>query len=229
MSILNSTSPSKKYDDLGIYYRKSFLTQEEVDFLSNYCSSNYHEDEKYEVGFLESNFVKARQENWDQFKQIVSKITSLAKDVYASENIYVNLAQHIQINSSAPVSGLMATQAYRVKDTPDQNGIVVTKFMLPTLEGWNAVDASAASPAWCAIIGLSTDIFEEGGEVSVAGVSEKINSGDIILFRDDVAGSYAVSSFEHTPDINTPVGEVTPNTFKKLLDLTLTDTPEGYW
>lgn len=228
MSILNSTSPAQKYDNLGVYYRKNFLTQEEVDFLLEYSSNNEHDENQYHSGFTKAVFIKARENNWDQFKTIVSKIINSMKDVYASEAIHANLLKKISINTDSAVPEGMGDE-YVIKDSNDKNGIVVKKFMKPTLDGWTAEDAAEADPAWCVIIGLNTDRFELGGEINVGLVSEKINAGDVIWFKNDVSGSYSISSFEQSPDINTPEGSITTDTVKIILDLTLTDNPLGYW
>ncbi len=228
MSILNSTSPSKKYDDLGIYYRKNFLSQEEVEFISNYCSLNKLEDGKYESGYVKSNFIKSRQEGWDQFKSIISKITDTMKAVYATESIYVNTVKSLDVSNLDPV-GAPLSQAYLLKDTESDNGVIVKKFMLPTIDGWLATDAAEADPAWCVIVGLTTDNFEEGGQVNVSSVSEKINSGDVIWFKGDVAAEFSISSFNNSSVGGVSGGEVNPKTVKSVLDLTLTNNVQGYW
>lgn len=228
MAILDSTSPAKKYDHLGIYYRKNFLTQEEVNFLLEYSSNNEIAENQYHSGFTKAIFVKARENNWDQFKTIISKITNSMKLVYDSEAIYANLLKKISINTDSSVAAAIADE-YMIKDTNDRNGIVVKKFMKPTSDGWTAGDSAEADPAWCVIIGLNTDRFELGGEVNIGSVSEKINSGDVIWFKNDVSGSYSISSFEQSPDTNVPEGSVTTDTVKIILDLTLTDNPLGYW
>lgn len=228
MAILDSTSPAKKYDHLGIYYRKNFLTQEEVNFLLEYSSNNEIAENQYHSGFTKAIFVKARENNWDQFKTIISKITNSMKLVYDSEAIYANLLKMISINTDSAAATAIADE-YMIKDTNDKNGIIVKKFMKPTSDGWTAGDSAEADPAWCVIIGLNTDRFELGGEVNIGSVSEKINSGDVIWFKNDVSGSYSISSFEQSPDINVPEGSVTTDTVKIILDLTLTDNPLGYW
>jgi len=228
MSILDSTSPAKKYDNLGVYYRKNFLTQEEVDFLLEYSSNNEHDENQYHSGFIKAVFIKARENNWDQFKTIVSKITNSMKDVYASEAIYANLLKKISINTDSSAPAAMGDE-YKIKDVTDKNGVIVKKFMKPTLDGWTSQDAAEADPAWCVVIGLNTDRFELGGEINVGSVSEKINAGDVIWFKNDVSGSYSISSFEQSPDMNIPEGSVTTDTVKIILDLTLTDNPLGYW
>jgi len=228
MSILDSTSPAKKYDNLGVYYRKNFLTQEEVDFLLEYSSNNEHDENQYHSGFIKAVFIKARENNWDQFKTIVSKITNSMKDVYASEAIYANLLKKISINTDSSAPAAMGDE-YKIKDVTDKVGVIVKKFMKPTLDGWTSQDAAEADPAWCVVIGLNTDRFELGGEINVGSVSEKINAGDVIWFKNDVSGSYSISSFEQSPDMNIPEGSVTTDTVKIILDLTLTDNPLGYW
>ncbi len=147
MSILNSTSPAKKYDHLGVYYRKSFLTPEEVAVLSNYSSLYKSESDKYEVGFISSKFIQNAAESYqykNQVKEIFTKIKNEMKSVYNIDSLYLNIVQDIKISSS-------------------------------------------------------------------------------------VSKSYSVSSFDPVSDINTPVGDTTPDTVKNFLDLTMTDIQEGYW
>ena len=231
MSILNSTSPAKKYDHLGVYYRKSFLTPEEVAVLSNYSSLYKSESDKYEVGFISSKFIQNAAESYqykNQVKEIFTKIKNEMKSVYNIDSLYLNIVQNIKISSSSIGTGA-SSSSYSSKDSEDKNGIVVKKFVLPTSDGWTPGQESSADPAWCVIVGLSTDTFEEGGDINVGSVSEKINSGDVIWFSSSVSKSYSVSSFDPVSDINTPVGDTTPDTVKNFLDLTMTDIQEGYW
>ena len=228
MSILNSVSPSKKYDDLGIYYRKNFLSQEEAEFIYNYCSSNKLEGGKYESGYVKSNFIKSREEGWDQFKSIISKITTDMKSVYSTESIYVNAVKTLDVSNLDPDSSPL-NQAYSLKDTESDNGVIVKKFMLPTIDGWLATDSAEADPAWCVIVGLTTDNFEEGGEINVGSASEKINSGDVIWFKGDVAAEFSISSFNNSAATGLSEGEVNPKIVKSVLDLTLTNNVQGYW
>lgn len=231
MSILDSTSPAKKYDDLGVYYRKNFLTEEEVSVLSDYLSIHKIEENKYHIGFIKSNFADSPRADYikkNETKAVLTKIKEELKTVYQLENLYINLAQEISISSLNNNPGVIS-DAYKNKDSDDKNGVVIKKFMKPTLDGWLASDAAEASPAWCVVVGLSEDSFDVGGEINVASVSQKIGSGDIIFFKDSIATSYSVSSFEPTADINTPEGETTPDTIKVILDLTITDVLEGYW
>ena len=228
MSILNSTSPSSKYDELGIYYRKNFLSQEEIEFISNYCSSNKLEDEKYESGYVKSDFIKAKQEGFDQLKSIISKITDSMKVVYATESIYVNIAKSLDVSNLDPVASPL-NQAYSLKDTNEDNGVIVKKFTLPATDGEIVTNDGKADPAWCIIVGLTTDNFTEGGEINVGSVSEKINSGDVIWFKGDVSTEFSISSFNNSAVGGVSGGEVTPKTVKSVLDLTLTDDVNGYW